>query len=382
MPGRSKNAGDPTPKLDNTIPTFMPMPAGHRKRVAPLPAGRLASGLLVCLLVCPMMVMPGLHGQEAPVASEPSQPQSLVQAAVAVPVQRGILFRITPPKRVLLPAEGAETAMPVASPDAGPPSAEPEGAGDSYLLGTIHFGTPEEQGIDYEQLAVLLAKTATFVSEADTATPWIAEYDHYRWLPADKPLQTLVGKDEIIRAHALLPAIRMQDLQRMKPWAVLALLEARGETGGDTTMDARLQQLAMTAGKRMAHLETLEQQLQALDCVPAEEHALVLGERVRKSWVLRIESAEAMAFYRSRNLDAWLTSIDRLDGLDDVAKAIEHRSRVCLLEDRNARWIGQLETLFQDGPCFVAVGAVHLVGEDGLLARLRRNGYQVEVVPL
>ena len=71
-----------------------------------------------------------------------------------------------------------------------------------------------------------------------------------------------------------------------------------------------------------------------------------------------------------------------MEGLSEDAKAIEQRSRRCLLEDRNARWIGQLETLFQDGPCLVAVGAVHLVGPEGLLAALRRDGYKVEAMPL
>jgi uncharacterized protein YbaP (TraB family) len=168
----------------------------------------------------------------------------------------------------------------------------------------------------------------------------------------------------------------------MKPWSVLALLEARGETAGDTTMDARLQRLATTAGKRVLHLESLEDQLRALDCVPADEHARVLDERLRASWILRIESAQAMAWYRARNLDAWLADIDRMDGLSDEAKSIEHRARMCLLEQRNARWIGQLQTLIQDGPCLVAVGAVHMVGPDGLLAALKRDGYTVEAMPL
>ena len=65
-----------------------------------------------------------------------------------------------------------------------------------------------------------------------------------------------------------------------------------------------------------------------------------------------------------------------------LSGAIEQRSRRCLLEERNARWIGQLETLFQDGPCLVAVGAVHLVGAEGLIAALRRDGYTVEAMPL
>jgi uncharacterized protein YbaP (TraB family) len=70
-----------------------------------------------------------------------------------------------------------------------------------------------------------------------------------------------------------------------------------------------------------------------------------------------------------------------MDGLDGSAKAIEQRARLCLLEDRNARWIGPLETAFQDGASFVAVGAIHLVGPQGLIARLRGDGYRIEAVP-
>ena len=110
----------------------------------------------------------------------------------------------------------------------------------------------------------------------------------------------------------------------------------------------------------------------------AEAAAKVPG--IRK--VLRVESAQAMAYYRARMLEPWLADIDRMEGLGEQARSVEQRTRRCLLEDRNARWLGQLQSLFQDGPSFVAVGAVHLVGPDGLLAALRRNGYRVEAMPL
>jgi uncharacterized protein YbaP (TraB family) len=286
---------------------------------------------------------------------------------------RGVLFKVTPPAVPPLPAELAQGA-------AAPPVAQ--ATGDSYLMGTIHFGTPREQGLDYAALERALAEVETFVNEADLDQPWQPGFDGYRWLPPQQPLAAMVGEDAFERATALLPRIEPHDLQRMKPWSVLALLEARGERSGEATLDARLQRMAQASGKRLVHLESLEQQLQALDCVPAGEHALVLRERLLASWVLRIESAEAMAHYRGRNLDAWLANIDRMDGLGELARATEQRARRCLLEERNARWIGQLETLFQDGPCFVAVGAIHLVGQDGLIAALRRNGYRVEAMPL
>lgn len=310
--------------------------------------------------------------QPTPAVPDPALPAAAPPPAAMPPRDRGVLFRVTAPALRELPAEAAEMASPPAAPGDTRPS---------YLLGTIHFGTPEEQGTDYEHLGRLLADTDTFVSEADIDSPWKPEYDGYRWLPVGTPLGGMLDKQGMAMAQALLPAVRPQDLQRMKPWAVLALLEARGESGSDASMDARLQKMAQAGGKRLVHLETLEQQLQALDCVPAAEQAVVLAERLRKSWILRIESAEAMAFYRSRNLDAWLASVDRMDGLGEAAKAIEQRARVCLLEERNARWIGPLETLFRDGPGFVAVGAIHLVGPDGLIARLRRDGFTVEAVP-
>jgi uncharacterized protein len=325
----------------------------------------------------------------APVAAEGAAP-GIVPAPAALPAMRGVLFRITPPQATLLPAEtlqsqGATPVTPAANADdpasaTAPPA--PAAPRPSYLLATIHFGTPEEQGIDYAELERTLAGVETFVNEANLDEAWKPEYDDYRWLPVEKPLSSMVGKDAFAKARALLPNVRPQDLDRMKPWSVLALLEARGESGGEATMDARLQRIAAASGKRVLHLESLEQQLQALDCVPASEHVRVLDERLRASWILRIESAQAMAWYRARNLEAWLADIDRMEGLSDEARAIEQRARRCLLEDRNARWIGQLETLFQDGPCLVAVGAVHLVGAEGLLAALRRDGYHVEALPL
>ena len=326
--------------------------------------------------------------QEANTTTDPAA-ASIVPAPSPVAGMRGVLFRIIPPAATQLqamPAQGQDAAA--SATDAGDPAAAlapspaalPQAA--SYLLATIHFGTPEEQGIDYAELERTLAGVETFVNEANLDEAWKPDYDGYRWLPEEQPLSKMVGKDRFAMARALLPNVRPQDLDRMKPWSVLALLEARGEAGGEATMDARLQRMASGAGKRVLHLETLEEQLKALDCVPAGEHVRVLDERLGASWILRIESAQAMAWYRARNLDAWLADIDRMEGLSEDAKAIEQRSRRCLLEDRNARWIGQLETLFQDGPCLVAVGAVHLVGPEGLLAALRRDGYTVEAMPL
>ncbi len=48
-----------------------------------------------------------------------------------------------------------------------------------------------------------------------------------------------------------------------------------------------------------------------------------------------------------------------------------------LLDDRNTYWMQQLPRLMKEQPLFVAVGALHLAGESGLVNQLRIKGYTV-----
>ena len=50
-----------------------------------------------------------------------------------------------------------------------------------------------------------------------------------------------------------------------------------------------------------------------------------------------------------------------------------------LITERNRNWMPQLDAcLKRSSPCFVIVGAAHLVGPEGLLAMLQSRGYRVE----
>ena len=58
------------------------------------------------------------------------------------------------------------------------------------------------------------------------------------------------------------------------------------------------------------------------------------------------------------------------------------KDRVALFTARNAAWTPKLDRLFnKPGDHFVAVGAGHLLGSDGLVALLRARGYQLVPCP-
>src|SRR5690606_37888334 len=62
---------------------------------------------------------------------------------------------------------------------------------------------------------------------------------------------------------------------------------------------------------------------------------------------------------------------DSYDDADEVYEAV--------MRARNARWLPKIEAMLaSDRVHLVAVGALHLVGEDGLVAMLAARGHAVE----
>ncbi len=72
-------------------------------------------------------------------------------------------------------------------------------------------------------------------------------------------------------------------------------------------------------------------------------------------------------------------ALDRGDDPAEVARqlAITHD---LLITKRNRNWMPVIEKAAAKGPIMVAAGALHMVGEDGLLALLARDGWQIKPV--
>ena len=56
------------------------------------------------------------------------------------------------------------------------------------------------------------------------------------------------------------------------------------------------------------------------------------------------------------------------------------QEKVTLIDDRNKKWAKQLPAIMKEVPTFIAVGALHLPGENGILNLLKQQGYTVDPV--
>jgi uncharacterized protein len=163
-------------------------------------------------------------------------------------------------------------------------------------------------------------------------------------------------------------------LDRLEPWVVALLLSvAQMSAAGldiNSGVEQQLQALAQTDGKPIEGLETMDFQLSIFDNLAPEQQAkfldLTLAEGEQMSGQLDAVSA-AWREGRAKDLESLL--------LGEYAKFPELYE--ALVYQRNRDWIPKIRALAgRDGNVLVVVGALHLVGAQGVVAMLEQAGYK------
>ena len=160
-------------------------------------------------------------------------------------------------------------------------------------------------------------------------------------------------------------------------WAVaLQLAGAASAKAGASAEHGVERTLRTMAGSRpVTGLETIEGQFRLFDALPLPQQTRLLEQTATEIVSERDEERDLAQL--------WLAG-------DDKALAREVSSgllsdpelRRILLTDRNAHWLGQIERMTARGAKpFIAVGAAHVAGPDGLPAMFARKGWQVRRLP-
>ena len=71
--------------------------------------------------------------------------------------------------------------------------------------------------------------------------------------------------------------------------------------------------------------------------------------------------------YQKQHLDELQHLLDQEPGFSDTKEV--------MLDNRNKNWVIQLREILPEKNIFIAVGAGHLVGENGLISLLKKEGY-------
>ncbi|MEP6906502.1 MAG: TraB/GumN family protein [Pseudoxanthomonas sp.] len=170
-----------------------------------------------------------------------------------------------------------------------------------------------------------------------------------------------------------------QVLQMFEPWFVGLMISITEMTkqGLDPKLglDAHLAAEALAADKPTAGLETGAQQIAFLDGMSHKEQLQFLAEALSDSRDTKAETAKLYAAWRNGKADVlWQ---DMAVQMKKEYPELYQRINVA----RNDAWVPKIEQRLVESSrddTLVVVGALHLLGPDGVVEKLRAKGYAVE----
>ncbi len=253
----------------------------------------------------------------------------------------------------------------------------------SYLLGTYHLLTDSY----LRELPFVMEsfnKTKGVVVEAVIDSSKLQSLTMMAIMPGKKISELISPEDGKLVSTELekVMGINLAAVDQLKPSSVIVLMtlmysqkqnkEILDKYPGQP-MDVYLATKAKKEIKSITALETIEQQLDLLyNHFPVEEQARQLVLFVKQKEIGEKSQGELLKIYMEHDLDKLYRYADSLPkdmGDSDF-----------LLKDRNLNWMLTLPDLMRKESQFIAVGALHLPGPDGVISLLQRQGYTVKPV--
>jgi uncharacterized protein YbaP (TraB family) len=198
--------------------------------------------------------------------------------------------------------------------------------------------------------------------------------------------QLLAGSDYQAASQALAKAgVPPEAAATFRPWLVTMMLsvstceQSRAKTGLPS-LDEHLARQTAARGLKAVGLETIALQLQALSGVPERDQIEVLKSSVR--YYHRIDDLiETMIqLYQRREMGAlWPLQLELAEKVG-VSRRVFDSYEAALLTRRNFGMRDAAMRYLAEGQAFIAVGALHLPGKNGLVSLLRGAGYTVTAV--
>lgn len=244
----------------------------------------------------------------------------------------------------------------------------------SYIYGTIHISDedvldlapPVEQALDHAD---------SFVMEALFDEHAAATFVQLMYTDDDTRLEKQADPALFKRASALLERYGIIDLavRRMKPWAAfITLSQPAGEQG--VPLDLTLMQRASEHGARVYGLESLQEQADVFGDMPLADQLTLLRDTVCGYDEVQQALGRLKSLYLAHDL-ASLKAMEA-DFEQDNGKLSRQVARR-LITERNRRMVHRLRPRLNEGNAFIAIGALHLPGDDGVLRLLEQQGYTV-----
>jgi len=250
----------------------------------------------------------------------------------------------------------------------------------SYLLGTIH--SEDQRVIQLPDAISSHFETADSVSlELLMDIPTILKSANAMFFQDDESLDQVIDKALFDKIVTVMVQYKMPQMmvKKLKPWAVVATLSAPPPKTG-IFLDLQLYKKAQELGIKTYGLEKVEEQLAVFERLSLKQQISLLKETVKRIDDMPTTFNKLHELYLKRNLTELMEySIKYMRESSDDKVLIDSFYKG-IVDKRNIIMVKRMEKRLKEGNAFIAVGALHLPGKNGILQLLQQRGYQVSAV--
>ena len=251
-----------------------------------------------------------------------------------------------------------------------------------YVLGSLHLMRPQDYPLN-KSIEDAFNKSDVLSVEANIND--ITQLDLEKLLqkalyPENETIEDHVSREtyETIKGEIERLGLPLMLVQRQRPWFLALSLTSMEllNLGFDPSYGIDMHFLSLARGKKkIVELESLDYQFNLLSNFSDDEQEAFLRYSLREMHVLRKEMESLIDAWKKGDAQA-LESImaESTSGDSDMSPLLDK-----LITERNRNMVGKIEGyLEEDKPCFVIIGAGHLVGSEGIISLLKERGYKVE----
>jgi uncharacterized protein len=260
------------------------------------------------------------------------------------------------------------------------PASPPSNGKSNYLFGTMHSDDPRIAVIP-EKVRQALTASKSFCMEMVVDMTAMMTMSKSMLLADGDTLQAIVGEQLFAQLTPLMRerGIPAQAVARFKPWAAYLTLSVPPQKTG-RFLDLVLYESAKQQNKPVCGLETAEEQVEVFERTPLEDQTLFLRQVVKDPGALDKQLERLTEKYLARDIAGLVALSREFDGATPQEQKITETLLRRLIDDRNVRMVDRMLPRLEQGSAFIAIGALHLPGEKGILRLLTERGYVVSAV--
>ena len=255
-----------------------------------------------------------------------------------------------------------------------------------YLFGTMHLGDPKLQVLP-KDLKIAIDKSDEVRTEIPMDMSLQMKSVTLMMRNDSRSLQEIIPKTLYQRTEKYIqqinPQMNLVPFDKMKIWAlstVTAMLENQLKYPMLQAIDAEIYSYAQSNGKGVGGIETIEEQISAMDMFTQKEQIMGLESTLdyleqNNNFIEKMKS-----LYMQGNEENMMSFIEGTMFKIEKYKSFEEKFMQVLLYDRNVRMAERIENLLKEHPTkryLFAFGVMHFLGQKSVVEYLEEKGYTV-----